>query len=160
MRPTFWLYFSFLALGLLAGGAGAGPIEDRLARTYGGLDPGETGVLYDRVLPLSGIERFDGRVGAPPANPRLFRQIYDELRRASSDPEARPTPEALFERAQGRHDAIPIGLLFDRYQRIRKDALERGALVKVGESLAPGHGEAYETHTAFVAAALRSQTWR
>ena len=160
MRPTFRLYFSFLALGLLAGSAGAGPIEDRLAQTYGRLDPGETGVLYDRVLPLSGIERFDGRVGAPPANVRLFRQIYDELRRASSDPAARPTPEALFERAQGRHDAIPIALLFDRYQRIRKDALERGALVKVGESLAPGHGEAYETHTAFVAAALRSQTWR
>src|SRR5947207_3681100 len=45
--------------------------------------PLRTGVLYDRVLPLSGIERFDGSAGAPAATPATWRQIVDELRRAS-----------------------------------------------------------------------------
>jgi len=160
--PRSTISLSLLALALLVTAAplAAGPIEDRLDQTYGRLDPGETGVLYDRVLPLSGIERFDGRPGAPAVDAHLWRQIYDELRRASSNPASRPSPQALFERARQRQDAIPIALLFDRYRRIRPDALERGALVREGDRLVPGHGEAYETRTAFAAAALRNQTWR
>ena len=80
---------SLLALALIAAPLSAGPIEDRLAQAYGQLNPGGNGVLYDRVLPLSGIERFDGRHGAPTADAKVWRQIYDELRRASSDPAAR-----------------------------------------------------------------------
>jgi len=151
---------SLLALALIAAPLSAGPIEDRLAQAYGQLDPGGNGVLYDRVLPLSGIERFDGRHGAPTADAKVWRQIYDELRRASSDPAARPAVESVFESARPRHDAIPIALLFDRYQRIRPDALERGALVREGDRLALGHGAAFETRTAFAAAALRPSIWR
>ncbi len=150
------------SIAALATLATAGPIEDRLATTFGRIDPAalHTGVLYDRVLPLSGIERFDGRAESPAASFNLWRQLYDELRRASNDPEARPAADAIAARAAVHGEAVPIALVFDRYERIRKDALERGALVREGESLVLGHGEAFETHTAFAAATLRPQTWR
>ena len=145
-----------------ARGAGAGPIEDRLQEALGSLDPRElqTGVLYDRVLPLSGIERFSGKDGAAVASRGLWRQIYEELRRASADPNARPPAEDLVERARRRQDAVPLAVLFDDYERIRPDALDRGALEMRNGRLARGSGEAFERRTAFAAAALREWTYR
>jgi flagellar hook capping protein FlgD/PGAP1-like protein len=147
---------------LVARAAGAGPIEDRLQDALGSLDARElrTGVLYDRVLPLSGIERFAGDQGAAVASRGLWRQLYEELRRASSDPTRRPPADAVLERARARQDAVPITLLFDRYERIRPDALDRGALVMRNGRLVRGSGEAFETRTAFAAAALREWTYR
>lgn len=145
-----------------AGPALAGPIEDRLAETYGEVDPAvlKTGVLYDRVLPLSGIERFDGRAGAPAASDRLWLQLYDELRRASADPSARPEAATLHADAGARHDAVPIALVFDRYERLRPEAIARGeASIRDGR-LTASRGEAFETHLAFAAAALRPRLWR
>jgi triacylglycerol esterase/lipase EstA (alpha/beta hydrolase family) len=147
---------------LLARPAAAGPIEDRLQDALGALDAREleTGVLYDRVLPLSGIERFAGEPGAAVASRGLWRQLYEELRRASADPNLRPPAEAVLDRARTRQDAVPIALVFDRYQRIRPDALDRGALALRDGRLVRGKGVAYETHTAFAAAALREWTYR
>jgi len=147
---------------LAARGAGAGPIEDRLQEVLGALDTGElqTGVLYDRVLPLSGIERFSGIDAAAVASRGLWRQIYEELRRASADPNGRPPADALVERARRRQDAVPLALLFDDYERIRPDALDRGALEVRNGRLARGSGEAFERRTAFAAAALREWTYR
>ncbi|MDD3642690.1 MAG: hypothetical protein PHQ19_04410, partial [Candidatus Krumholzibacteria bacterium] len=44
-----------------------------------------TGILYDLVAPLSGIERFDGSEAARPASLRDWKQLYHELYRASLD---------------------------------------------------------------------------
>jgi hypothetical protein len=142
-------------------GAFAGPIEVRLQEALERLDTRDlkTGVLYDRVLPLSGIERFSGD-GRAVSSLALWRQLYDELRRASADPTQRPPAEALVERARRRQDAVPLAVVFDRYERIRPDALERGAVEIRGEHLVRGSGEAFEAHTAFAAAALREWTYR
>ena len=139
----------------------AGAIEDQQRETLELLDTRElqTGVLYDRVLPLSGIERFNGD-GRAVASRRLWRQLYEELRRASADPSMRPTAETLIERARSRQDAVPLAVVFDRYERIRPDAVERGAIVVQGERLVRGTGEAFEVRTAFAAAALREWTYR
>jgi hypothetical protein len=150
------------AILVLAGGAFAGPIEDGLQEALGSLDTRElrTGVLYDRVLPLSGIERFSGDAGAAVSSRGLWRQLYEELRRASADPTGRAPAQALLERARGRQDAVPLALLFDRYERIRADALDRGALALRAGRLVRGRGEAFELRTAFAAAALREWTYR
>ena len=142
-------------------GTMAGPIEDRLRESLELLDTRDlqTGVLYDRVLPLSGIERFAGD-GRTVASRALWRQLYEELRRASEDPGRRPTAESLIERAARRRDAIPLAVVLDRYERIRADAEERGAIEVRGERLVRGTGGAFEAKTAFAAAALREWTYR
>ena len=114
---------------LIPRGAFAGAIEDQLQQALGRLDTSDlqTGVLYDRVLPLSGIERFAGD-GRAVASRALWRQLYEELRRASADPTQRPSAETLIERARRRQGAVPLAVVFDGYERIRKDALERGAI--------------------------------
>lgn len=151
-----------IALGLVAPhGVFAGPIEDRLRVALERLDTHDlqTGVLYDRVLPLSGIERFGGD-GRATASRGSWRQLYEELRRASNDPTRRLPADALIERARRREEAIPLAVLFDEYERLRPDALERGAVEVRGEQLVRGSGEAFETRTAFAAAALREWTYR
>ena len=142
--------------------APAGPVEDRLQAALGALDTRElkTGVLYDRVLPFSGIERFTGGAGSAVASRNVWRQLYEELRRASADPSQRPAAETVVERARRRADAIPLALLFDDYERIRPDALERGALAVRGGRLERGSGQAFERQTAFAVAALREWTYR
>ena len=156
--PAAVLAFSLI----LARGARADPIEDRLRDALGSIDTRElrTGVLYDRVLPFSGIERFSGDGGAAVSSRGLWRQLYEELRRASADPTQRPSAQALLERARRRQDAVPLALLFDRYERIRPDALDSGALEVRDGHLVRGSGAAFEERTAFAAAALREWTYR
>jgi hypothetical protein len=139
----------------------AGPIEDRLQKALERLDSRDlqTGVLYDRVVPLSGIERFAGD-GRAVASRSLWRQLYEELRRASADPTQRPPAEALIERGRARQNAIPLAVVFERYERIRPDAVERGAIEVRDGHLVRGSGEAFEARTAFAAAALREWTYR
>jgi hypothetical protein len=84
-----------------------------------------TGVLYDRVIPLSGIERFDGAPGAATASRRIWRQLYDELRRASNASFQPPltTIEAQAREVE-RSGVVPLALLDVRYERLAPQALE------------------------------------
>lgn len=150
-----------LLTSLIPRAASAGAIEDRLREALGRLETRDlrTGVLYDRVLPLSGIDRFAGD-GRAVASRGLWRQLYEELRRASVDPGQRPPAEALIARARQRPDIVPLAVIFDDYERIRSDALERGAVEIRDGQLARGSGEAFEGRTAFAAAALREWTYR
>ncbi len=164
LRPGAVMVLAVLtvSLGLLIPrGSFAGPIEDRLRESLERLDTRDltTGVLYDRVLPLSGIERFAGD-GRAVASRGLWRQLYEELRRASADPGQRPPAEALIARASRRQDVVPLAVVFDRYERIRPDALDRGAIGIQDGHLVRGSGEAFEVQTAFAAAALREWTYR
>src|SRR5262245_30264358 len=46
----------------------------------------QTGVIYDRVLPLARLDELDGTAGGPIVTLARWRQGYDELRRASGVP--------------------------------------------------------------------------
>ena len=156
--------FALLAtlVALIATPASAGPIEERLADALRDLDPRAlaTGVLAERVVPVVDPARFDGGPGAATATRRAWLQLYHQLARASADPTRRPAAGTLAERGRLSRGAVPIGLLFDRYQRIRAGAIERGALTVRDGRLAGGGPDAFETRTAFAAAALREATYR
>jgi hypothetical protein len=121
-----------------------------------------SGILYDRVLPLSGIERFDGRAGSETLGRALWDQIYHELHRASEGVAPATPPRAFVEGAlkaagPGR---VPVALLNIRYHRIRPDAFERGLLsVQEGRLVATGE-DPYDEERAFAACALRCYTHR
>src|SRR5262249_44894270 len=98
-----------------------------------------TGVLAERVVPVVDLARFDGGPGAAIATRGAWLQIDHQLARAADPPRA--TMAAMAEPARLRRDAIPIGLLFERYERIRPDALERGVVaVRDGQLTGGGAG--------------------
>jgi hypothetical protein len=147
-----------------AGPSGAGVVADGLARMLEGV-PAErlaTGLLYDRALPLSRIDLFDGRAGAPSATPAEWRQMLHEISRASIAPPSWPGVGAIVAkgRALEREGIVAIALLNFRYERIRRDALATGALVARDGRLVAGVGDAFETRRVFAAATLRERTFR
>ncbi|HXV15061.1 MAG TPA: hypothetical protein VEC56_12715, partial [Candidatus Krumholzibacteria bacterium] len=115
-----------------------------------------TGILYDLVVPLAHLERFDGSAGSPPANAATLRQAVFELARASLDPTAWPDAHAF--RDDGG-PAVHIGLVDLRYDRIRETARRSGAARVEGDRLVLEPG-ALETARAFLAAPVRGYTYR
>jgi len=159
--PLRILRLSVLAV-LVAAPALAGPIEDRLAEALRDLDTRGllTGVLAERVVPVVDLARFDGGPSSATATRSAWLQLYHQLARAADDPMRRPPAATVAERARLSRDAIPIGLVFDRYDRIRDGAIERGVLIVRDGRLQGGGPMAFETRIAFAAAALHEVTWR
>jgi len=75
-------------------------------------------INYDRVLPLSGVEQFDGSPTASPVPVTRFRQAVFEFNRAAVQPLAWSTANEL--RRAGIHTddihAVPLALLNTHYQ--------------------------------------------
>lgn len=139
-------------------------IDAALQATLQGLDVSDlrTGVLYDRVLPMSGIERFTGAASAPAADERTWRQIAFELRHAANQPERFPPPAAIDARVRAirAHGLVPLALIDARYERIRPDAIERGVLIERDGRLARGAGDPFVESRAVSVAALAPATTR
>lgn len=125
--------------GLAMGGTPAG-------RTTRGPDRESTptGILYDRVVPLSRIDDHSGSETDGPIGLRHWRQIYYEIWRASLKEPTWPGIEEIRERAgqSAREGQIPIGFMNFKYDRTGVDA------------------GTYREHRAFAAAALKDHTYR
>ncbi len=150
-------------LAVLVAGVPASAVPDRGADLRALLAEANvpSGILYDRVLPLSGIERFDGGSGRNASGMTLWAQIYDELRRAGDESPLAPfrafRADALRSSGTGR---VPVAMLNVRYHRIREDAYEQGLLaVRDGRIEETGENP-YREARAFAACALRGQTHR
>ena len=144
-----------------------GGISDRLTEMLRDLpaDRMQTGILYDRVLPLSRIREHDGSAESTPATMKEWRQIYFELSRAATGPgfSLLPLATALAgAEADARRGVVPIAVLNLRYDRLRPDALEKGDLVVRDGRLELGRAEAdpFVEARAFAAAPLRETTYR
>jgi hypothetical protein len=121
-----------------------------------------TGILYDRVFPLSAIGDYDGSAAACTADLHGWKQMYSEMWRASLGQAAWPALQTVLEAARPgvARDIIPVGIMNFRYTRIRPDALERGALTVEDGRLREGMGEPYVEKLVFAAAALKDYTYR
>jgi hypothetical protein len=147
-----------------AGGADAGRTQAALAQVFDGLDASEvpTGILYDRVVPLSGIHEFDGAESSPSASLRRWRQMYFEISRASLNAPSWPDFAEVMELARQRSDGgvIPVSFMSFRYDRIRPDALEDGTLAVRDGRLVRLGGDPYTTHRVHAVTALKDYTHR
>src|SRR5258705_2925030 len=112
-----------------------------------------TGVLYDRVLPLAGLERLDGSAAAPVITAATWRQAWDELRRASLVPGPGPDLAALAAdaRAALREGVIPLAILDRGFERLAPGSPVADALAGRASLVAS---------RAFAAAALAPRTHR
>lgn len=164
------LWFVVLALFLCAAAdgwssaKGDGRAGARLSELLRGLDPEgiPTGILYERVIPLSRIEEHDGSEQSAPASLRTWRQMYFEICRASlADPS---WPEYATVAMQFRHriarGVVPVAFMSFRYNRIRPGALEDGTLEVRGDGLVRLGGEPFTTHRVHAAAPLKGYTHR
>jgi hypothetical protein len=135
-----------------------------LAEILGGLpvESVPTGILYDRVVPLSRIEEHDGGENSKPTDLRQWRQLYDEIRRASIATPSWPDFPSILARGEETSGpaSIPIVVMDFRYDRIRPDALEDGSLVVRGSRLEMGSGNPFVAGRVFAAAPLRDHTYR
>jgi hypothetical protein len=161
MRTLF-----LLLVCLAAATAVAGPGAD-LPGLLTGLDPAgiPSGILYDRALIMSELPLHDGSAGAPPVAAGPWRQMAHEMSLASLDKAAWPDAAQVRALVRAEVDAgrVPLGLLDLRYQRLREDALESGALALQDGALAPGPAKdaaLYEDGRVFAAAALAPRTYR
>lgn len=150
--------FTLLVSGVLAS---AVPDEGAGTRALLGGAKVPSGILYDRVLPLSGIERFNGRSGRFAVGMTLWAQIYDELLRAADESPLMPFRAFLADALQSAGTGcVPVAMLNMRYHRIREDAFERGLLaVRDGRIEETGENP-YREGRAFAACALRGKTHR
>jgi hypothetical protein len=150
--------------------AGDGPatgLDAALQNTLAGLDPDAvpTGILYDRVLPMSGLAQHSGQAAERPVTAGEWRQMLFELTRASRVVAGWPVVDQLREEARAaRTDGIvPLAVLDVAYSRIRPDAMERGLLYREGAQLRPTPGlpqrELYVQARAFAAAALVEEAY-
>lgn len=159
-RSLHLLGLALVVCVVLAAGApqasAAGPIERAIADALEGVDAARlrTGVLYDRVLSLSRLERFDGREASPVATSAEWRQAYDELRRASTAPDRLPELGVLIDAARPdvRAGVIPLAVVDFRYERIDATALDRTRPIGPDAPLVASR--------AFAVAALKSHTHR
>jgi hypothetical protein len=135
----------------------------QLERAFSGVNPNDvpTGILYDRVLPMSNIGAHDGSAYRPLSRPR-WRQIYDELYRASLTAPSRPRLDELDARVRrpAPGTPIPIAVLNYRYDRLTPGALDRGdAVLEDGRVVIERPGALAE-HRAFAATAFIDHTYR
>jgi hypothetical protein len=160
-RRIAWAPVALLALLTLPPAATAGPIGSALARALEEM-AAPTPILYDRVLPLSGLERFDGRAGAAAADQATWRQAASELARAACPAGAGPDLAAFDATADARRreGVIALGVLDYGHSRIAPDAFDRGVLVVRGDRLEPGTGDPFVRSRVFAFAPLADRTWR
>ncbi len=150
-----------LAGGALADQQIAGALSDALE----GLDRSrvKTGILYDRVLPLSSIEDHDGGPASRPVSLAGWRQAYHEMSRASLLKPEWPSLKSLFDenRQVIRRGSIPIAFMHFNYDRIRPDALEDGLLeLRNGLLVETGKGDPFIQSSVFAATAMKDYTHR
>lgn len=138
--------------------------NEPLSQLFARIDPAAipSGILYDRVLPLSQVDQFDGRDDAPPISLAHWRQIYDEMYRSSLSEPHWPGLSTLRSesRRSRREGVIPVAILNLKYDRVRESALEDGSLVVSGGRLALGEGDPFVEKRVFAASPLQEEAYR
>lgn len=139
-------------------------LKQYLIEEYGSVadSPVSTGILYDLVAPLSGIERFDGSSGSPTVTLKQWLQLSHEMKRAALVESSMPSHKDLREtgRVYARDHVYPIAILDFNYNRVRQTIpfeevwqFERGKIVSVNRAV-------LEEQRLFAVSALYDRTYR
>ncbi len=121
-----------------------------------------TGILYNRAVPLSGIERYDGSDSAPTITSAGWYQVYHELKYAELSPSALPEVSSLKERGkiESRQNLFSLAVIHKDYNRFATGAEEDGRISLTASgtlSLSPG---SLEIQSAIVFSAIKGHTYR
>lgn len=122
-----------------------------------------SGRLYERVLPLAHVERFDGTSAAPFVDAATWRQAWDELDRAALGVSRLPSLAQVLASARASRSSgvLPLALFDVAYERLRPEALADGSLSVHGDRLVPSPGAApLVSARAFAGAVLAPRTYR
>jgi hypothetical protein len=153
-----------LAAGGVSGAPGRSTAPELLQKAFEGLDPEgvRTGILYDRVVPLSRALECDGGGGAPSVGPREWRQMLFEMTNAAIEEPEWPAVGELDARAKGAvlRGVYPVAFLNILYDRIRPDAFEDGTLAVRDGRVTLSQGDPFETDRLFAVSAMRGYTHR
>lgn len=122
-----------------------------------------TGILIDRAVPLSHLDEHDGSADARATDLSQWRQLYDEMTRGAVSRPDWPDFRSIDSHARSGDGSpaapIQIVVLDFLYDRIRSDAIDRGALVIRGSRVELGPGDAFESRRAFAATPVRGYTY-
>jgi hypothetical protein len=158
-----WETVLVLPLLLLCVAAAAGTTQDRAALLDGiDVDLIKTGILYDRVAPLSGIDAYDGRMQSPPIDPAHWRQIYYEVYRASLTRPVWPQIGYIREFA-GREVArgtIPIAIMDFDYNRLAPGTIDLDSSAHGEAAVREITADRVLKRRVFAASALKAYTYR
>jgi len=121
-----------------------------------------SGILYDRVLPISHLDRMDGSRHAEAVTPARWRQALHELSRASMVERSWPTADGVRARARelSPFAPIPVGVIDVSYEQLQPDARERGLVTVEGDIVRVVSEGAVFSSRAFAAAPIRHAGYR
>ncbi|MCF6365847.1 MAG: T9SS type A sorting domain-containing protein [Bacteroidales bacterium] len=125
-----------------------------------------TGILYDRVIPFSGIEKFTGKNKDAICKQSIWKQMYYELQNASYEKDTVNMPNLKFifgtKRQFTNGKLIPIYLLNYNYNKIKENAfvdklliLQNNKIIKNPEK----NENPYKVKRAFAAAPYKTHTY-
>jgi len=153
-----------LVSGGAAGAPGRNTAPELLQKALGGIDRREipTGILYDRVVPLSRVSECDGGKEAAAVGPREWRQMCFEMANASLK---KPAWSTLSEIDAWAEELTPVGIvpvafLNIRYDRIRPEAFEDGNLAVRDGRVVFSKGDLIAARRLFAVSALAGYTHR
>jgi hypothetical protein len=163
-RNTMLVFTLLLLLGGVGARAAAEGPERPRESLAGGVDRNlvTTGILYDQVAPLSGIDALDGSLGSPPVQLKQWRQVYYEIYRAAIDAPTWPEIGAVREMAERATagGVIPIAIMDFRYNRIAPEGLEEESSTYHTQAPLGVGADKILTERVFTAAALKAYTYR
>lgn len=125
-----------------------------------------TGILYDRIIPLSEIEKYTGENTDAICTKNKWKQMYFELQNASyvKDTVNMPELDFIFGRKNKYTDGklIPIYLLNYKYNKIKENVFDDELLLiqngKIIENTAKNENP-YETKRVFAATPYKARTY-
>ncbi|MCD4793545.1 MAG: T9SS type A sorting domain-containing protein [Bacteroidales bacterium] len=125
-----------------------------------------TGILYDRIIPLSEIEKYTGENTDAICTKNKWKQMYFELQNASyvKDTVNMPELDFIFGRKNRFTNGklIPIYLLNYKYNKIKENALENELIILQNNKIIenPAKSETpYETKRVFAATPYKARTY-
>ena len=142
---------------------GGGRIGDRLADVLRDIpaDRIDSGILYDRVLPLSVIDEQSDAARSKPITKTDWLQIYSEMYRACLTTPSWPEPSTVTRQAAQEvpTGVVPIAVMNFLYNRFRPDAFQIGALEVREGRVVLGASEPFVLGRAFFATPLLDHTY-